>query len=217
MSSQKPKYLYHSSHKNIKGNYLLPFYSPLVKKKVVFATHIKAMTLKFAGEKWTDNDFSSGRIRGIEYMMPRHKDAVKKLDTHGYIYTISSEGFYKINNREWIKEEKVKILRRRKIKNVLNALKRHGVKIPKYENLKRIYINKKPKEKKCAKLEISNLNMDKIMEIIENIKIKHLCVKVPKNKINKKDFVKYGIFKLNNQTFITSRLGYTNEYVFDYE
>ena len=121
--------LYHGSRFFIEEEYLKPMPSNILsKEEVVFASDDKDVAVIFIGN-WTDEDFEFGKWTGYKFnIIEKYKGAVeRKLNISGYVYTVGSENFerdYRLGlNEEYINKNKVKILERQFIKNVLSYIK----------------------------------------------------------------------------------------------
>ncbi len=119
--------LWHGTKANLKvGDVLTPHYSNLVKKKVVYATSIKDWAILF-GAKFGPG-IECGILNNHPYITELDEDEFKTLKTPCYLYLV--EGKFKTDKRlglkdlELISDTSVKILKKYKVANVYNYIKR---------------------------------------------------------------------------------------------
>jgi hypothetical protein len=179
--------LYHGSKFLIK-NYLEPHSSRVINnEKAVFASPSKSFVLAFMGDKWSDNDFELGEIDGILFMVEKKPNVFSKyLDKkEGYLYTMSNKNFHSnqrlgMKKYEFISDKKVKILKTKKINNVLDALKKSKIKLIKYNQIDFIHLS----DKILKKLDINYSDIwKKVYGINSNKKIENIGIVYLSNKI----------------------------------
>lgn len=122
---------YHGSKKLIKGGYLTPRKSKIINgEKAVFATNMLYWAIFFISDN-KDCDVESGYWNRIPYMLENYPGALNKFFSNisGYIYEVDSKHFHNdkrlgLQEFEFISNNRVKILKRNKIPDILKALKK---------------------------------------------------------------------------------------------
>ena len=127
-----PELLYHGSQVEIKDGWLEPRPSRVINgEKAVFATNTKWMAIAFAsGLKHTQIDL--GIASGTPYLMEMCPNAFDLLKIPGYLYMVSSKGFYGdrrlgMKGAEFINKHRVKVLSAEHLPSLYDALIKDGV------------------------------------------------------------------------------------------
>ena len=125
-SHEKNQEYYHGSSAKI--NELKPMSSGVLEgESAVFATDNKSTALMFIG-KWNDSDISYGSYGEHHFALELYPNTFDKLKKSGYLYTVSSNGFYHDKRlglqNEFINKNSVKIIKTEKIKNAFNEMKK---------------------------------------------------------------------------------------------
>ncbi len=127
------KYYHGTSEYLNVGDYLIPRPSNLLNnEKVVFSTDIFEVALMFIN-KWGNDDMELGSINNQFYIRETYVNAfgnVFKLNK-GFVYIVSPETFVSDERlemkNEFISYEKVKILERIEIKNIMKEIVKSGM------------------------------------------------------------------------------------------
>lgn len=129
--------LYHGSHHNIKGNYIIPRNNSYEDDNYVFATSDKDFALAYCGNIWFDDIIGQGYYNDELYLVEMKKGIFDKVfNTDGYIYTVDHHsGFFQRGMKtEYLTTRKTKILDREYIPNVLEAIENSDIKLYRYPN-----------------------------------------------------------------------------------
>lgn len=179
--------LYHGSKFLIK-DYLEPRSSRVINnEKAVFATSSKSLALAFMGDS-SDNEIELGVINGILYMVEKKPNVFSKYfdKKQGYLYTLSNKNFHSdqrlgMKKYEFVSDKKVKILKTKKINNVLDSLKKSKIKLIKYDKIDFIHLS----DKTLKNLDINYSDIwKKVYNINSNKKIKKIGIVHISNKLD---------------------------------
>ena len=139
---KQPKNLYHGSQtpnlKILKPN---P-HNAVNKRSVVFATSDVRFALAMmygTGDELAVGYFINTETREEEmYIDELQPNKLQLLEAPGYLYEVSSEGFYQdpaLSHVELVKDSEIKVIRMTKIENILNELKKYKISIVRYDNV----------------------------------------------------------------------------------
>lgn len=130
-SSNSKGILYHGSHVDIKGKFIVPKNNSQEDNNYVFASKDRSFALHYAGKPWHDGIIYEGYYNSQLYLIEGHKGAFKEIfDTDGYIYTVSnSDDFINDHGGVYKSTSKVPIIRKDHISNVLEAIKKTSCKL----------------------------------------------------------------------------------------
>ena len=134
-NAKNPKsVLYHGSPKNIKGKYLLPRASYVLKgDSAVFATNRLEIAALFAANI-TDADIYIGVHHGKFYIKEQYPGAFELLQKPAWIYIVDQDDFKDdprlgLRGLEFISEKKVPIMKKIHINSIWDEIKRRSSKI----------------------------------------------------------------------------------------
>lgn len=130
-SSNSKGILYHGSHVDIKGKFIVPKNNSQEDNNYVFASKDRNFALHYAGKPWHDGIIYEGYYNSQLYLIEGHKGAFKEIfDTDGYIYTVpNSDNFINDHGGVYKSTSKVPIIRKDHISNVLEAIKKTNCKL----------------------------------------------------------------------------------------
>lgn len=127
--------LYHGSHINIKGNYIIPKNKSHEDDDYVFATPDRNFALCFSGNPWHDGMINMGYYNNQLYMIEKGEGIFNNtFNTDGYVYKLMSTNFSQRTRTIYISKSKEKIISRTHIPNVLNELEKSNIKLYYYPN-----------------------------------------------------------------------------------
>ena len=130
-SSNSKGILYHGSHVDIKGKFIVPKNNSQEDNNYVFASKDRNFALHYAGKPWHDGIIYEGYYNSQLYLIEGHKGAFKEIfDTDGYIYTVpNSDDFINDHGGVYKSTSKVPIIKKDYISNVLEAIEKTNCKL----------------------------------------------------------------------------------------